>query len=67
MKMKVYRDSPDPKNANSSCWVGGESDPIYDMNEPIWLASGSWLSEKKLGGWFQIFFIFTPTWGNNPI
>ena len=24
-------------------------------------------SKKKTGWWFQIFFIFTPTWGNDPI
>ena len=28
---------------------------------------GCYFKQNMTGWWFQIFFIFTPTWGNDPI
>ncbi len=38
-------------------------------SSPMSLGCGRWMgfSNAFPGWWFQIFFIFTPTWGNDPI
>ena len=39
----------------------------YNGNQPFFFCRASFQDLEKTRWWLQIFFIFTPTWGNDPI
>ena len=56
--------------AESTCWTaGGAEGWISGVSETPKKKGGGGIFEiqKRTGWWFQIFFIFNPTWGNDPI
>ena len=53
----------DKSQGRTSSWIFGRYKAFWMVESFLF----SWRFSKKTGWWFQICFIFTPTWGDDPI
>ena len=56
-----------PRKQRVVHWKGSGLGRLYPIKFPFEMAPFSWGYSLVAGGWFQIFFIFTPPCGNDPI